>query len=507
MLEKLIKKDKNEELEKILENKNIEEHAKNLLQGILYKIEGSYKDYKNAKAIKTSQSEYIEELLKNIQRNCNTINVVKLSQKLENIEIEETIKKDKFYINGNEIIAYPIENKLLYAIEKISRNPKIVNQKYGMTSIALSNLINTGRCIDRVEVLRDFNGWSWTTPKNEVENINSNLIYQTLQILLGKEFMDSWCKDNDGIIDYLQQMKEELQKKYDVETAKELIDLLSKIAIINEVNNNQEFKKQAEKELQNIIFKLEEFKNTKKYIEKYTEEKKNATKEIKSIEKILSQETRIKAEYDKRNKDVPLEKKIFSIRVLKQQLIDRKKVLMNHIEESNYYMNPENYMHEKKLLEERKNLLEAIKYNQNKIRQIIVQFEQIFLDCFQKGIEKEDEEKIVNQIYQFRYYMVLPFDKMENIKDVEELREKILMVEKKLLQGAIDRKVIVKIPIEILDHVLKTRIIKLEEIYFKITPEFEKYYVQIFDENINEDKFIIEPKEKIRLNRKTKIFN
>ena len=103
--------------------------------------------------------------------------------------------------------------------------------------------------------------------------------------------------------------------------------------------------------------------------------------------------------------------------------------------------------------------------------------------------------------------MVLPFDKMENIKDVEELREKILMVEKKLLQVAIDRKVIVKIPIEILDHVLKTRIIKLEEIYFKITPEFEKYYVQIFDENINEDKFIIEPKEKIRLNRKTKIFN
>ena len=302
-------------------------------------------------------------------------------------------------------------------------------------------------------------------------------------------------------------MKEELQKKYDVETAKELIDLLSKIAIINEVNNNQQFKKQAEKDLQNIIFKLEEFKNTKKYIEKYTEEKKNATKEIKSIEKILSQETRLKAEYDKRNKDVPLEKKIFSIRVLKQQLVDRKKILMNQIEESNYYMNPENYMYEKKLLEERKNLLEAIKYNQNKIRQIIVQFEQIFLDCFQKEIEKEDEEKIVNQIYQFRYYMVLPFDKMENIKDVEELREKILMVEEKLLQVAIDRKVIVKIPIEILDHVLKTRIIKLEELYFKITPEFEKYYVQIFDENINEDKFIIEPKEKIRLNRKTKIFN
>lgn len=506
MLEKLIKKDKNEELEKILESKNIEEHAKNLLQGILYKIEVSYKDYKNAKAIKTSQSAYIEELLKNIQRNCNTINVVKLSQKLENETIEEKLKKEKFYISENEITAYPIENKLLYAIEKISRNQKIVNQKYGMVSVALSNLINTGRCIDRVEVLRDFNGWSWTTPKNEVESITSNLIYQTLQIMFGKEFMDSWCQDNDGIIDYLQQMKDEAQNKYGAETAKQLIDLLSKIAIINEANNNQEFKKKAEKELQNIIFNLEEFKNTKKYIEKYTEEKKNATKEIKNIEKILSQEARLKAEYDKRNRNVPLEKKIFSMRVLKQQLIDRKKVLMNQIEESNYYMNPENYMHEKNMLEEKKCLLETIKYNQNKIKQVLVQFEQQFLECFEKSIEKEDEEKIINQIYQFRYYMVLPFNKTENIKDIEELQEEILKVEEKLLQVAVDRKVIVKIPIEILDHVLKTRIIKLEELYFKIIPEFEKYYVQIFDENISEDKFIIEPKEKIKLNRKTKIF-
>ena len=49
MLEKFIKKDINEELEKILEEKDIEEQAKNLLQGILYKIEVSYKDYKRVK--------------------------------------------------------------------------------------------------------------------------------------------------------------------------------------------------------------------------------------------------------------------------------------------------------------------------------------------------------------------------------------------------------------------------------------------------------------------------
>ena len=49
MLEKIIKKDKNEILENVLEQKEIDEKTKNLLQGILYKIEDSYKDYKTEK--------------------------------------------------------------------------------------------------------------------------------------------------------------------------------------------------------------------------------------------------------------------------------------------------------------------------------------------------------------------------------------------------------------------------------------------------------------------------
>ena len=46
----LIKKDYNAELEEILEHKKINEQAKNLLQGILYKIEVSYKDYQKVKS-------------------------------------------------------------------------------------------------------------------------------------------------------------------------------------------------------------------------------------------------------------------------------------------------------------------------------------------------------------------------------------------------------------------------------------------------------------------------
>ena len=44
-LDRIVKKDYNNELETILETKKFDENAKNLLLNILYKIEAAYKDY------------------------------------------------------------------------------------------------------------------------------------------------------------------------------------------------------------------------------------------------------------------------------------------------------------------------------------------------------------------------------------------------------------------------------------------------------------------------------
>ena len=125
MFKKIIKKDKNEELERILDEKQIDEQAKNLLQGILYKIEVSYNDYKKVKGIEQTEKEYVNQLILDIKINCNQIKVVKLSQKIEEDEIQKELKKNKFYIGKEEIISYPIERKILYAIEKKSSNNKI----------------------------------------------------------------------------------------------------------------------------------------------------------------------------------------------------------------------------------------------------------------------------------------------------------------------------------------------------------------------------------------------
>lgn len=499
MFKKIIKKDKNEELERILDEKQIDEQAKNLLQGILYKIEVSYKDYQKAKAIEQTEEQYVDKLIINIKKKCDKIQVIKVSQKLKDEELEKKIKENKFIITDAEIISYPIEEKLLYAIEKKSNNEKILNDKYEEATIAVSNFINAGKDIDRLEVLRDFNGWSWTTIKKEIENIEANLIYQCLQILFGKEFMDNWIQDKDGIIDYFEVMTND-GKKYGKQTIERLKELLIKIAMINGVKENKEFSDQISKKLKEVKKELKVYEDTETNIERLSENRRKAMKQLKDIEKILRQESRLMAEYEKREK-------VENIKVLKKEFVDKRNKLLNEISECNYYLNPMNYMKEKKKLEDEKVRLDVKRTTKKQQEALKIEFIQQFLKCFEIKIKNSiEQEEIVKLIYQFRYFMCLPYDLESNVKDIKKFEEDIEKTEKLLAQKAVEDKVITKIPFEVMQHILETRIIVLEELYYKVEKEQEEYYVQIFDENVTEEKFKIKPIEKIKINKKIKIF-
>ena len=507
MLEKLIKNDRNEKLETVLEQKHIEEQVKNLLQGILYKIEVSYKDYQKAKVTSRTEKQYVNEIISDIQRKCQEIKTVKFQNDIVDPEIKHKLEKNKYYIDDKLVLAYPIEEKLLYAVEKKSNSDKIVNDKYEMLTIPLSNIINTGKSLDRVEVLRDFNGWSWTTIKKEIENIKANLVYQTLRILEGEDFVESWTKDKDGIIDYVQMLKENIKNEYGEEISNSIEECLTKISIMNGIEISAEYRKDIENKLKESEEKLQKFKDTNKFINEITQNKKVATDEIAKIEKILSQEKRIKEEYEKRNSTAPLDKKIFSIRVLKQQLKEQKMQYLNEIEESNYLLIPENFLKEKNKAQKQKELFEILNYTEEEKEKVLKEFEKIFLECFKKKIDKVKPEELDKIIYIYRYYLLLPFNIQENIKDVNELQDNIIEVEKKIVKLAKEKKVISnEVPFEVMTHVFQTRIIKLEELYYKIITENDKNYVQIFDENITEDKFEISNIEKKKINKKIRIF-
>ena len=507
MLEKLIKNDRNEKLETVLEQKHIEEQVKNLLQGILYKIEVSYKDYQKAKVTSRTEKQYVNEIISDIQRKCQEIKTVKFQNDIVDPEIKHKLEKNKYYIDDKLVLAYPIEEKLLYAVEKKSNSDKIVNDKYEMLTIPLSNIINTGKSLDRVEVLRDFNGWSWTTIKKEIENIKANLVYQTLRILEGEDFVESWTKDKDGIIDYVQMLKENIKNEYGEEISNSIEECLTKISIMNGIEISAEYRKDIENKLKESEEKLQKFKDTNKFINEITQNKKVATDEIAKIEKILSQEKRIKEEYEKRNSTASLDKKIFSIRVLKQQLKEQKMQYLNEIEESNYLLIPENFLKEKNKAQKQKELFEILNYTEEEKEKVLIEFEKIFLECFKKKIDKVKPEELDKIIYIYRYYLLLPFNIQENIKDVKELQDNIIEVEKKIVKLAKEKKVISnEVPFEVMTHVFQTRIIKLEELYYKIITENDKNYVQIFDENITEDKFEISNIEKKKINKKIRIF-
>ena len=100
MLDKIRKMDRNEALEMVLEQKDIDEMTKNLLQGILYKIEVSYSDYKKAKVINKTEKQYIDEIIENINKKCNKIITISFNDKTENSEVMEQLEKNKFYV-GN----------------------------------------------------------------------------------------------------------------------------------------------------------------------------------------------------------------------------------------------------------------------------------------------------------------------------------------------------------------------------------------------------------------------
>lgn len=498
MFKKIIKKDRNEELERILDEKQIDEQAKNLLQGILYKIEVSYKDYQKVKEIEQTEEQYVDNLISNINKKCNKIQVVKVSQKLEDEELEKQLKEKKFIVTEDEIISYPIEEKLLYAIEKKSNNKKILNNKYEEATIAVSDFINIGKNIDRLEVLRDFNGWSWTTVKKEIENIDANLVYQMLQIIFGKEFMDNWVQDKDGIVDYFEVMMSE--EKYGKEIITRLQELLIKIAMINDVKENKEFSEQIAKKLRAVKKELKAYEDTEANIIRISEQRKKAMKQLKDTEKILMQESRLMAEYEKRDK-------VFNIKVLKKEFIDKRNKLLNEISEYNYLLNPINYVKEKQKLEKQKEMLDVKRTTKKQKEKIITEFITIFLKCFNMKIKASTEqEEITKLMYQFRYFMCLPYDLENNIKDVENLKSEIIKTEKALDQKAIENKVITNVPFEVVQHILETRITILEELYYKIQKEDEKYYVQIFDENITDEKFEVNLVDNLKINKKIKIF-
>ena len=240
ILEKIVKKNYNNELEEVLEKKLFDENTKSNLLSILYKIEAAYKDYEKVKQDVETKEEFIEQLIKNIKNNCETIKLVRPNSEESKIMGNKTFLVEK---KLKKIICYPIERKILYCVAKISKNEKIIKDKYFLINKTLSDLINVGNNINTVEPLRDFNGYSWTTISSEIESVSHNLIYQNLRILLGHKLLNNWVTNDEYIIDYMELFQNKLEDLYGKENKDALVENLKIISILLDIKYDSKIKK------------------------------------------------------------------------------------------------------------------------------------------------------------------------------------------------------------------------------------------------------------------------
>ncbi|MCI9063387.1 MAG: hypothetical protein HFJ17_02125 [Clostridia bacterium] len=515
IIEKIVKKDYNNELEEVLSSKPYTEDVKNLLLDILYKVETSYKDYETVKRNVLPKEEYIKNIIRTIKNECKNIETIKTDL---NTDKEET---KNFIINKEkkEIKCYPILVKLLYTISAIRKNENIVDVGDGLLNKTITDLINTGNNINTVEPLRDFNGFSWNVITNDIESLYYNIVYQDLIILNGNKFFEQWANNADKEKDYMELLRQDLKKKYE-EESEQIIELIKVLSVLIEINMNTSIIKDIYNEKSRIEEELNNLQNSEKYIIEISEKRKSLIKKIKRIDITINNKELLVKEYKRRNSLLKDKNKIFSPKVLVKRLKEERKLILKKIEEYTYLMNPKNIINHRSKLEEQlkyRNLVDIDNIDAEIVKNIIL-LQKIVIKCMKKRIKNcTTKNEAIDIMYQLRYLSMVPIKEKQTIGDLIELEKDFKSIKReifvkasvlKLINNILDND---KLNVEIYSYIFKTRIISLEEISLKIAKMKDGWYVQFFDEGVTDEAFKIEldlKKEniKIKVNKKVNLF-
>lgn len=513
---KLTPKDYNNQLEKILEKKDFSVNAKNLLLSMLYKIEAGYRDYETVKVAVEKKSDYIEKLLKIIQNECIQIIIVTKANE-ETVEDGEEIRKSKYRVSpieGKVELFYPNEKNLLYALFELNSTSIYFTEEYNLCRVSLSDLLNIGENMNNIEVLRDFNGWSWTIQQDEIKNLWLNLIYQNLIYLLGVEEISNWIHQTE-IANYVEVIEKNLTQEYGEKIASKMLRLMCRLSIMICVTHDEKERERLLQEKADLKNELDRLSNKSKLLEDISNEKKQALKEINEIDKLLNDKEMLQEEFVKRNETRAEYNKIFSLTHLTEILNKQRRKQLAIIEENNKLMEPSYFIKIKEEKEKQYDLLSTADVENGKKldKSFIIELQKIFIKCMEIRINKAVEKKdIIDLIYMVRYYSFLPIEENKSIREVSKLSKCLQELQINLINKAIEQKVLVKISEEksineeILLNLFNTKIITLENINMEIVQEENGKKVRIYDGKILEKTVEIctEKQEEKKQENKTK---
>ncbi len=359
-----------------------------------------------------------------------------------------------------------------------------------------------------MEILSDFNGWSWDKTFTKKFDYIDNLIYQNLLIILGEKFLTEWRSYSSTKRDFLEEAR--IFIKYFTGNDRYLKNIY-KVLFLK--SGNKKDIADTVRQNRKLLNKMED-KN--KFIQDLKNYKLKITKRLQKIELILSDFKIMEKELIKINSKLDDTKKIKSVKKYKQILTKEKDTYIYKISEIDYMLNSKNFAKKKELLENSIELFECY----DELDEVLLYSQKEFLVFLDKKVNKiKTRDEMVDLLYELRYYKNLKISKDVYIYEIKELNDYIDKIMKKAITmlckiGAI--KIIsmdINLNFEIIKYAIDTKIIELEKIklYFE-KEDKENLIIKVYDKDVIEKQGrkkmkISEKTLDVKEKRKIKLFN
>ena len=200
-------KNQNDDLEAILINKTFSTFIKNLLLSMVYKIEVSYKDYAEVKQVTKTSNDVLFDINKTVENYCDFIQLAEPNDGI----LEKNKVLGLTNLQERSIFSYPTESALLYSILSIMPKYYYIKEQYVFKNLMQQALVD-GYISNTMEIIQDFNGWTWeNSAKPNTPHVN-HLIYQNLIDICGEDFMTKWRNDTTPKNDYIKEIEKIIEK-------------------------------------------------------------------------------------------------------------------------------------------------------------------------------------------------------------------------------------------------------------------------------------------------------
>lgn len=463
-----------DQIEEILDKKEFNDEAKTMILSILYKIEESYKNYSKIKLNVKNKNDIIEEIVNIIQNKCDKIEF-----------FDPKITKNKLQVDKkNKLIkAFPNEECLLQALYYI--NTESIKNVNNIFEKAVIDAINKGNAISNVEVIRDFNGWSWNSAIDGNMNRYYNIIFQDLLILIGNSGTIEIGNSNNII----ENINNQISEIYGEKIAQKFMYTLEKVSMLLYINSHPKHLNEIKEYSKNQKEKYAKITNKSAYISEITEKNSKNLSDIGKIDNILGNNKLLIKKFN----NPKIKEKFETIEKYKKALEKSKQIKSKELNENSKLINPFEYIKVKNKLKTEVQILNDIDVLSKKndaIYQTLIQLQKMVISSLYKKIEIYDLKKeLMNLIYEIRYFNLLPIYDDLKIKDVKLLSLDLRNMQEKLTNKLCENKILdifakdYKINYKIIKYLYNSKIININKLQVLIKYQSKKLILMYYEDN------------------------